>query len=234
MLLSGARSGLWSIRRHDRADHRRQGASPPICGRRVAAGRRGIPATDGPRSPVSPSCWSARTRRAPSMSGRRARRRSRREWRASSTSCRRHDERGRAARLVDRLNARRQRSTASSSSFRCRSRSIPSRVIAAIDPAKDVDGFHPVNAGRLSIGPRQRSSPARRSAASYLLKQELGDLAGKDAVVVGRSNIVGKPMAQLLLGESATVTVAHSQTRDLARRGSRARTSSLRRSAARK
>lgn len=90
-----------------------------------------------------------------------------------------------------------------------------SRVIAAIDPAKDVDGFHPVNAGRLATG-LDALVPCTPLGCLYLLKQELGSLAGLDAVVIGRSNIVGKPMATLLIGESATVTVAHSKTRDLA------------------
>jgi methylenetetrahydrofolate dehydrogenase (NADP+)/methenyltetrahydrofolate cyclohydrolase len=88
------------------------------------------------------------------------------------------------------------------------------RVIAAIDPAKDVDGFHPVNAGRLATG-LDALVPCTPLGCLYLLKQELGDLTGKDAVVIGRSNIVGKPMAMLLLGENATVTVAHSKTRSL-------------------
>ena len=88
------------------------------------------------------------------------------------------------------------------------------RVIAAIDPAKDVDGFHPVNAGRLATG-LEALVPCTPLGCLHLLKQELGSLAGKDAVIIGRSNIVGKPMAMLLIGESATVTIAHSKTRDL-------------------
>jgi methylenetetrahydrofolate dehydrogenase (NADP+)/methenyltetrahydrofolate cyclohydrolase len=88
------------------------------------------------------------------------------------------------------------------------------RVIETIDPGKDVDGFHPVNAGRLATG-LPALVPCTPFGCLYLLKQELGDLSGLDAVVIGRSNIVGKPMAQLLIGESATVTVAHSRTRDL-------------------
>jgi len=88
------------------------------------------------------------------------------------------------------------------------------RVIAAIDPAKDVDGFHPVNAGRLATG-LDALVPCTPLGCLYLLKQELGSLSGLDAVVIGRSNIVGKPMAILLIGESATVTVAHSRTRSL-------------------
>jgi len=88
------------------------------------------------------------------------------------------------------------------------------RVIAAIDPAKDVDGFHPVNAGRLATG-LDALVPCTPLGCLHLLKQELGDISGKSAVVIGRSNIVGKPMAMLLVGESATVTIAHSRTRDL-------------------
>jgi methylenetetrahydrofolate dehydrogenase (NADP+)/methenyltetrahydrofolate cyclohydrolase len=88
------------------------------------------------------------------------------------------------------------------------------RVIETIDPCKDVDGFHPMNAGRLATG-LPALVPCTPFGCLYLLKQELGSLSGLEAVVIGRSNIVGKPMAQLLLGESATVTLAHSRTRDL-------------------
>ena len=88
------------------------------------------------------------------------------------------------------------------------------RVIAAIEPAKDVDGFHAINAGRLATG-LDSLVPCTPLGCLHLIKAELGDIAGLAAVVVGRSNIVGKPMALLLLGESATVTVAHSKTRDL-------------------
>jgi methylenetetrahydrofolate dehydrogenase (NADP+)/methenyltetrahydrofolate cyclohydrolase len=87
-------------------------------------------------------------------------------------------------------------------------------VLAAIDPDKDVDGFHVVNVGRLAVG-LPGLVPCTPLGCLMLLKHELGDLSGLNAVVVGRSNIVGKPMAQLLLGESCTVTVAHSRTRDL-------------------
>jgi methylenetetrahydrofolate dehydrogenase (NADP+)/methenyltetrahydrofolate cyclohydrolase len=87
-------------------------------------------------------------------------------------------------------------------------------VIAAIDPDKDVDGFNVVNAGRLAVG-EAGMVPCTPLGCLMLLKDRLGDLSGLDAVVVGRSNIVGKPMAQLLLRESCTVTVAHSRTRDL-------------------
>jgi methylenetetrahydrofolate dehydrogenase (NADP+)/methenyltetrahydrofolate cyclohydrolase len=89
------------------------------------------------------------------------------------------------------------------------------KVIEAIDPAKDVDGFHPVNAGRLAVG-ETGLVPCTPLGCLMLLKDRLGDLSGLDAVVIGRSNIVGKPMAQLLLAENCTVTVAHSRTRDLA------------------
>jgi methylenetetrahydrofolate dehydrogenase (NADP+)/methenyltetrahydrofolate cyclohydrolase len=88
------------------------------------------------------------------------------------------------------------------------------RIIETIEPAKDVDGFHPVNAGRLAIG-LPSLVPCTPLGCLYLLKQELGSMAGLDAVVIGRSNIVGKPLAQLLIAESATVTVAHSKTRSL-------------------
>ena len=87
-------------------------------------------------------------------------------------------------------------------------------VITRIDPDKDVDGFHPVNAGRLATG-LEGFVPCTPLGCVMLLKDVLGDLSGLDAVVVGRSNIVGKPMAQLLIRESCTVTVAHSRTRDL-------------------
>jgi methylenetetrahydrofolate dehydrogenase (NADP+)/methenyltetrahydrofolate cyclohydrolase len=87
-------------------------------------------------------------------------------------------------------------------------------VITRVDPDKDVDGFHPVNAGRLAIG-LHGFVPCTPLGCLKLLRAELGDLGGKNAVVIGRSNIVGKPMAMLLLAESCTVTIAHSRTRDL-------------------
>ena len=88
------------------------------------------------------------------------------------------------------------------------------RVIATIDPAKDVDGFHAINTGRLASG-QDSLVPCTPLGCLHLLRQELSDLSGLEAVVIGRSNIVGKPMALLLLGDNATVTVAHSRTRDL-------------------
>lgn len=88
-------------------------------------------------------------------------------------------------------------------------------VISTIDPDKDVDGFHIINAGRLSVG-QKGFVPCTPLGCLMLLKDQLGDLSGKDAVVIGRSNIVGKPMAQLLTDASATVTIAHSRTKDLA------------------
>ena len=88
-------------------------------------------------------------------------------------------------------------------------------VIDTIDPAKDVDGFHVVNAGRLATG-APGFEPCTPRGCMRLLGEYAGDLAGLDALVIGRSNIVGKPMAQLLLRASCTVTVAHSRTRDLA------------------
>ena len=87
-------------------------------------------------------------------------------------------------------------------------------VIAAIDPDKDVDGFHPINAGRLASG-LPGLVPCTPLGCLMLLRDQLGSLAGMEAVVIGRSNIVGKPMAQLLLGDSCTVTIAHSRTKDL-------------------
>lgn len=88
-------------------------------------------------------------------------------------------------------------------------------IIAAISPDKDVDGFHVINAGRLSVG-QNGFVPCTPLGCMMLLTDRLGDLSGLEAVVVGRSNIVGKPMAQLLLDANATVTIAHSRTRDLA------------------
>jgi methylenetetrahydrofolate dehydrogenase (NADP+) / methenyltetrahydrofolate cyclohydrolase len=89
-----------------------------------------------------------------------------------------------------------------------------SAVIAAIDPDKDVDGFHVVSAGRLATG-QPGFVPCTPLGCVMLLKDVHGDLAGLEVVVIGRSNIVGKPMAALLTAESCTVTVAHSRTRDL-------------------
>jgi methylenetetrahydrofolate dehydrogenase (NADP+) / methenyltetrahydrofolate cyclohydrolase len=90
----------------------------------------------------------------------------------------------------------------------------PQAVLDALDPAKDVDGFHVVNAGRLATGGKALV-PCTPLGCLMLLKDRFGDLSGRRAIVVGRSNIVGKPMAQLLLAESCTVTIAHSRTRDL-------------------
>lgn len=90
-----------------------------------------------------------------------------------------------------------------------------SALIAAIDPAKDVDGFHVNNAGRLATG-QDALVPCTPLGCLFLLQDHLGDLSGLHAVIVGRSNIVGKPMAQLLLAANCTVTIAHSRSRDLA------------------
>jgi methylenetetrahydrofolate dehydrogenase (NADP+)/methenyltetrahydrofolate cyclohydrolase len=87
-------------------------------------------------------------------------------------------------------------------------------AINAIDPAKDVDGFHISNVGLLATG-QKAMAPCTPLGCLMMLRDHLGDLSGLEAVVLGRSNIVGKPMAQLLLGENCTVTVAHSRTRDL-------------------
>jgi methylenetetrahydrofolate dehydrogenase (NADP+) / methenyltetrahydrofolate cyclohydrolase len=94
-------------------------------------------------------------------------------------------------------------------------------VLLRIDPDKDVDGFHPVNAGRLATG-LEGFVPCTPLGCLMLLEDRLGDLSGLDAVVIGRSNIVGKPMAALLTAKSCTVTLAHSRTRDLAGHVSRA------------
>ena len=88
------------------------------------------------------------------------------------------------------------------------------KVIDTIDPAKDVDGLNPANAGRLVSG-LQALTPCTPLGSVILAKQTLGDLTGKHAVVIGRSNLVGKPVAQLLLAENCTVTMAHSRTADL-------------------
>ena len=88
------------------------------------------------------------------------------------------------------------------------------KVISAIDAAKDVDGFHPVNVGRLAIG-QEALVPCTPLGVMLLVQSVRQDLAGLEAVVIGRSNIVGKPVAQLLLAQSCTVTIAHSRTRDL-------------------
>ena len=95
-------------------------------------------------------------------------------------------------------------------------------VLAAVDPAKDVDGFHVINAGKLSTG-APGLVPCTPLGCLMLIKDVLGDdLSGKRALVIGRSNIVGKPMAQLLLAENCTVTIAHSRTEDLAGEAARA------------
>jgi methylenetetrahydrofolate dehydrogenase (NADP+)/methenyltetrahydrofolate cyclohydrolase len=91
------------------------------------------------------------------------------------------------------------------------------KIIEAISPAKDVDGLHPVNAGRLASGLPGAMIPCTPAGCLVLIRRALGDnLSGADAVVVGRSNLVGRPMAQLLIGENCTVTIAHSKTRELA------------------
>ena len=87
-------------------------------------------------------------------------------------------------------------------------------MLAAIDPAKDVDGFHPINAGKLATG-EQALVPCTPLGCVILAKTVQADLSGMEAVIIGRSNIVGKPVSQLLLAENCTVTVAHSKSRDL-------------------
>ena len=88
------------------------------------------------------------------------------------------------------------------------------KVLNTIDPAKDVDGFHVVNVGRLSTG-QEALTACTPVGCVMLAKDTLGDLSGLNAVVIGRSNIVGKPVAQLLLAENCTVTIAHSRSKDL-------------------
>ena len=90
----------------------------------------------------------------------------------------------------------------------------PHAVIAAIDPDKDVDGFHPLNVGRIAIG-LPALAPCTPQACIVLARSVHASLAGLEALVIGRSTIVGRPLAQLLIAQSATVTVAHSKTRDL-------------------
>jgi methylenetetrahydrofolate dehydrogenase (NADP+)/methenyltetrahydrofolate cyclohydrolase len=95
-------------------------------------------------------------------------------------------------------------------------------VTQAIDPAKDVDGFHLINVGKLQTGDNSALVPCTPQGCVLLLKDALGDLTGKRALVLGRSNIVGKPMATLLLAQNCTVTIAHSRTQDLAAECARA------------
>jgi methylenetetrahydrofolate dehydrogenase (NADP+)/methenyltetrahydrofolate cyclohydrolase len=97
----------------------------------------------------------------------------------------------------------------------------PARVIEAIEPAKDVDGFHPLNVGRLAAG-QAALVPCTPLGCMILLRDRLPSLDGLEAVVIGRSQIVGRPVAQLLLAANCTVTIAHSKTRDLAAVAARA------------
>ena len=94
-------------------------------------------------------------------------------------------------------------------------RTVEQEVLLAIDPAKDVDGFHPLNAGRLAVGD-EHLVPCTPAGCVIMLEMAGLEIKGKHAVVIGRSNIVGKPMAQLLLARDATVTICHSRTKDLA------------------
>ena len=106
------------------------------------------------------------------------------------------------------------------------------KVLTAISPAKDVDGFHVVNVGKLSTG-QDSLVPCTPVGSVMLAKDVLGKLDGLEAVVIGRSNIVGKPVAQLLLAENCTVTIAHSQDQGSARRGAPRRSRHRRRGPAR-
>ena len=94
-------------------------------------------------------------------------------------------------------------------------RAVEQEVLLAIDPAKDVDGFHPLNAGRLAVGD-EHLVPCTPAGCVKMLEMAGMEIRGKHAVVIGRSNIVGKPMAQLLLSRDSTVTICHSRTKDLA------------------
>ena len=89
------------------------------------------------------------------------------------------------------------------------------KVILSIDPKKDVDGFHPINLGNLFLGNNNGMIPCTPLGCIYMLKKELGSLNGLNATIVGRSNIVGKPMQSLLLKENCTTTITHSKTRKL-------------------
>ena len=151
------------------------------------------------------------------MCGPRASRPSRRAWKASSTGSTRRVSQAELLAVVARLNA--------DPAVHGILVQLPlpphmnaDAVINAIDPAKDVDGFHISNVGRLATG-QKAMVPCTPLGCLMLLRAHHGSLAGMEAVVIGRSNIVGKPMAQLLLGDSCTVTIAHSRTRDLAGRG---------------
>lgn len=88
------------------------------------------------------------------------------------------------------------------------------KIFNTIKPEKDVDGFHPINVGRLSAG-QQALVPCTPQGCLIMLQQEVGDLSGKDVVIIGRSNIVGKPMAALLLQQNCTVTIVHSKTKNI-------------------
>ena len=182
---------------------------------RVAAGGRRCPAS----SRVWPWCWSAPTRRARSMSSPRARRRIPAASIPSSTIC--PPRRARPNWSVwCAASTPIPPSTAYWCSCRCRRASIPAKVLQTVAPEKDVDGFHPVNVGLLATGAIERALVPCTPAGAMLLIEAAAkflqrDIAGAEAVIVGRSNIVGKPMAQLLLAKNATVTIAHSRTRDL-------------------
>ena len=134
---------------------------------------------------------------------------------ASSTGCRQRPRRPSLLALVDQLNGD-PAVDGILVQLPLPSQIGSDKVINAVDPAKDVDGFHVVNAGRLATG--QDALVACTPVGCVMLaKSVLGKLDGLEAVVIGRSNIVGKPVAQLLLAGECTVTIAHSRTRDLGR-----------------
>ena len=155
--------------------------------------------------PAWPWCWSARTRRARSTCAPRPGRPARWAWRRSSTSCRPTTSEAELLALIGELN-RRPDVHGILVQLPLPKHIDTAKVIEAIDPAKDVDGFHPVNAGRLAIGEPRRWRPCTPTGCVILAKSVRPELGGLEAVVIGRSNIVGKPMAQLLLNANCTVT----------------------------
>ena len=169
--------------------------------------------TDTVSSPGSRWCSSARIRRARSTFATRRSRRARRACRSFEHRLPATTSEADLLALVRRLNED-ERVSGILVQLPLPEQIGADAVIDTIDPAKDVDGFHTSNAGRLAVG-GQGLVPCTPLGCLMLLKDRLGDLTGARALVLGRSNIVGKPMAQLLIREHCTVTVAHSRTRDL-------------------
>lgn len=165
-------------------------------------------------SPVWRLCWWAKTRPARSMSATSTPRPSKSAWRRSNIACLPTLLGGRSA-GAGALAERRSDGAWHSGATAAAGASEFELIINTIDPAKDVDGFHISNVGLLGTG-QKSMVPCTPLGCLMMLRDHHGKLAGLNAVVVGRSNIVGKPMAQLLLGDSCTVTIAHSRTKDLA------------------